>query len=68
MKQGSGNNRVGATPPKNRASAVNIGTVAQMGIHEAYRHGGPSKLMKPKGAMSPQSSRTTHGCGSQGKH
>lgn len=58
-----------ATPPKNRASAVNPGKVSEMGASQAYLRGhGHGPMFKPIGAHSPMSSRTTHRGGSQGKH
>ena len=61
--------RMAATPPKNRASAVNPGAVAEMGSKESWTKGhGPGRMFKPIGANSPTSVRSTHKSGSQGKH
>lgn len=65
MKQGPSNSQAGDQKREPIAHAVNVSSVAEMGIH----HVGTSKeLYSGRGLEAPVVGTDTHPCGSQGKH
>lgn len=69
MKQGTANSRSGDQKREPITHAVNISSVAEIGIHEVHVGGGSSQaLYEGRGYEAPLAGSDTHPCGSQGKH
>jgi hypothetical protein len=65
MKQGTGNNSMGATKIEPKSTAINPGAVANIGIQNVRTI--PQPMHAGRGFSAPSASSTSHHTGSQGK-
>lgn len=69
MKQGSGNSTASGQKREPIAHAVDVCSVADIGLQQARVHGGSSsELYSGRGFEAPLAGSDTHRSGSQGKH
>ena len=69
MKQGTSNSRSGDQKREPISHAVDVCSVAEMGIHQVHTGGGSSRaLYDGRGYEAPSTGVDTHPHGSQGKH
>ena len=69
MKQGPSTSKSGDQKREPIAHAVDVCSVAEIGIHQVHVGGGSSReLYDGRGYEAPLAGSDTHPCGSQGKH
>lgn len=68
MKQGTGNSRPGDQKREPISHAVNVSSVAEIGIHQVHTGGSSRELYSGRGYEAPLAGSDTHHSGSQGKH
>jgi hypothetical protein len=69
MKQGPSNSQAGDQKREPISHAVNISSVAEIGIHQVHTGGGSSQaLYEGRGFEAPLAGSDSHPHGSQGKH